>query len=54
MPVGNASLMSSLRARTQLATEIDQCEHRARKVTSKQRWLNKAADDVGVELDGLR
>lgn len=45
------SLLDKLKARIQLARQIDAAQHKVRKVKHDQRWLKETADALGVELD---
>ena len=45
------SLLDKLKARIQLARQIDAAQHKIRKVKHDSRWLKETADALGVELD---
>ena len=45
------SLLDKLKARIQLARQIDAAQHKTRKVKHDRRWLKETADALGVELD---
>lgn len=44
-------LLDKLKARIQLARQIDAAQHKIRKVKHDRRWLKETADALGVELD---
>ncbi|KAK2461248.1 hypothetical protein APHAL10511_006775 [Amanita phalloides] len=45
------SLMDKLKARIQLARQIDVAQHKVRKVRHDRRWMKETAEALGVELD---
>lgn len=45
------SLLDKLKARIQLARQIDTAQHKVRKVKHDRRWLKETADALGIELD---
>ncbi|KAF8635393.1 hypothetical protein AX15_000394 [Amanita polypyramis BW_CC] len=45
------SLLDKLKARVQLARQIDAAQHKVRKIKHDQRWMKETADVLGVELD---
>jgi ATP-dependent RNA helicase DDX24/MAK5 len=45
------SLLDKLKARIQLARQIDAAQHKIRKVKHDRRWLKETADALGIELD---
>ncbi|KAM6503417.1 ATP-dependent RNA helicase [Amanita muscaria] len=45
------SLLDKLKARVQLARQIDAVQHKVRKVNHDRRWMKETAEVLGVELD---
>ena len=50
MPV-ELSMLDKLKARIQLAREIDSAQHKAKKAKHEKNWLKEAADAMEIELD---
>ena len=45
------SLFDKLKARIQLAKQIDTAQHRVKKEKHERKWMREAADAMEVELD---
>jgi ATP-dependent RNA helicase DDX24/MAK5 len=45
------NLLDKLKARTQLARQIDAAQHKVRKMKHDRRWMKETAEALGVELD---
>lgn len=45
------SLLDKLKARVQLARQIDQSQHKVKKANYEKNWLKETAETLGVELD---
>ena len=50
MPV-ELYMLDKLKARIQLAREIDNAQHKAKKEKHERKWMCEAADAMEVELD---
>ncbi|PFH50638.1 hypothetical protein AMATHDRAFT_144681 [Amanita thiersii Skay4041] len=44
-------ILDKLKARVQLARQIDRAQHKVKKVKYDQRWMRETAEALGVELD---
>jgi len=44
-------MLDKLKARTQLARQIDVARHKANKVKHEKNWLKETADAMDIELD---
>ena len=50
MPV-ELYMLGKLKARIQLAQEIDSAQHKAKKAKHERNWLKEAAEAMEIELD---
>jgi len=44
-------LLDKLKARVQLARQIDQSQHKIRKENHNKKWMRETADAMEIELD---
>lgn len=45
------SLLDKLKARVQLARQIEQSQHKVKKTNYEKNWMKETAEALGVELD---